>query len=97
MRKASIDMINEVGARLVCVACVIEGSGFRAAATRSALSGMALMLPSRIVKTKFSATLGEVCPWVEKQCEGATFESITRAYAQLREHLARTTLGNCQL
>lgn len=96
MRKASIDMINELGARLRCVACVIEGSGFRAAATRSALSGMALLLASRSMKLKFSSTVPEICPWVERHCEGASLESITGAYTQLREHLVRNSLDSCQ-
>ncbi len=43
-RAASAAMITSQGARLLGVACVIEGSGFRAAITRTVLSGMVLMI-----------------------------------------------------
>lgn len=43
-RKASASMITSQGAKLLGVACVIEGSGFRAAITRTVLSGMVMLI-----------------------------------------------------
>ncbi len=43
-RRASATMINSQGAKLLGVACVIEGSGFRAAITRTVLSGMLMLI-----------------------------------------------------
>ena len=43
-RAASTHMISSQGENLAGVACVIEGSGFRAAITRTVLSGMVFMI-----------------------------------------------------
>jgi len=54
MRKASVEMLNDLKARLACVAGVIEGQGFRSAITRSVLSGMAFVLSGRDFRVKFA-------------------------------------------
>lgn len=41
-------MILSHGTQLKCVAVVIEAEGFKAALTRSVLTGMALLLPRRV-------------------------------------------------
>jgi hypothetical protein len=43
-RKASAEMITSQGTKLLGVACVIEGVGFRAAITRTVLTGMLLLI-----------------------------------------------------
>lgn len=43
-RRASALMISSQGAKLAGTACVIEGSGFRAAITRTVLSGMLMLI-----------------------------------------------------
>lgn len=43
VRDASAAMISSLGSKLAACACVIEGSGFRAAITRTVLTGMALV------------------------------------------------------
>jgi len=43
VRDASAAMISSLGKRLAACACVIEGTGFRAAITRTVLSGMQLV------------------------------------------------------
>jgi hypothetical protein len=53
MRKASLKMVTDLGEQLACVACVIEGSGFRAATVRSVLAGMALLLGNNKPAVKF--------------------------------------------
>ncbi len=45
-RKASADMITSQGTRLLGVACVIEGIGFRAAITRTVLMGVLRLIRS---------------------------------------------------
>jgi hypothetical protein len=45
-RKASAEMITSQGTKLLGVACVIEGVGFRAAITRTVLAGMVFLIRS---------------------------------------------------
>jgi hypothetical protein len=45
-RAASAEMIASQGSNLLGVACVIEGVGFRAAITRTVLTGMVLLIRS---------------------------------------------------
>src|SRR5450432_849330 len=45
-RAASSAMINGHGSNLPAVACVIEGTGFKAAITRTVLSGMTVVIRS---------------------------------------------------
>lgn len=66
LRAASAEMINAHGDRLRCLACVIEGSGFRAALTRSALSGIALLMARR--ELKFTATVSAAAAWMAPRC-----------------------------
>ncbi len=47
LRRASTDMVLGHGDRLKCVAGVIEGTGFRAAVTRSALSTITMFMANR--------------------------------------------------
>jgi hypothetical protein len=65
-RAASAAMINEHGAKLAAVACVIEGSGFRAAITRTVLSGIVFVVrspsPIRLFESVTAAT-----PWLARQ------------------------------
>ena len=66
VRDASAAMISSHGKKLAATACVIEGSGFRAAITRTVLSGMALVArnaaPSRFFEhvSVASAWLGDI-------------------------------------
>jgi hypothetical protein len=88
IRKASIEMIMTLSERLASVACVIEGDGFRAAATRSVLSGMALLLPRLKTEVKFTATVAAAGTWVSTRCDGVTTAAMCQAHDQLRERLA---------
>ena len=68
VRDASAAMISGHGKSLAAVACVIEGSGFRAAVTRTVLSGIALVArnaaPTRYFENVRTAStwLGERIP-----------------------------------
>jgi hypothetical protein len=54
LRQASIRMIASHGARLKCVAVVIEGEGFGAAITRGVISGMAHLRSRKNPASAFS-------------------------------------------
>lgn len=64
VRDASAKMINSHGRNLAGCACVIEGSGFRSALTRTVLTGIAL-----VVKTpapfRFFESTKTACDWLE--------------------------------
>jgi hypothetical protein len=54
LRRSSTQMIASHGARLKCVAVVIEGEGFGAAITRGVISGMALLHTRQTPADSFS-------------------------------------------
>jgi hypothetical protein len=87
MRKASVDMIASFGKRLKCVACVIEGAGFRGAMARSVLSGMVLLLSSRAPDAKIAATYDDVVRWVAAHTRTSA-TVLLAMHAQLRKQLA---------
>jgi len=60
IRKASSAMITSFGADLKAVACVIEGTGFKAAISRTVLSGIVLLIrsPSPIKYFESAASAG---------------------------------------
>jgi hypothetical protein len=67
LRKRSVALVKQHEARLACVAAVIEGTGFRAAITRSVLSGMARLLPSRgRARRGFFANVRAAGTWVSE-------------------------------
>lgn len=86
LRKASIEMISNVANHLACVACVIEGTGFRAAATRSVLSGMAMLLPKMPTELKFVANIRAAASFVGERCDVSP-EALCQAHEALRERL----------
>jgi len=64
LRAASVEMVASHGERLKCVACVIEGTGFRAAVGRSVLSGMALLFGRRDTPLSFFANTSAATRWM---------------------------------
>ena len=64
IRDASSAMVSELGTDLAGCACVIEGSGFRAAITRTVLSGIALFVRSP-APVRFFETTALACGWLE--------------------------------
>lgn len=85
-RKASIEMIAELAPRLACVACVIEGSGFRAAATRSVLAGMSMLLPKMPTQLKFVANIRAAGDFAQAHCD-VTPDALCQVHDQLRARL----------
>ena len=81
LRKASTQMITALGSRLRCIACVIEGGGFRAATTRSVLAGMALLLRSSTPVLRIVASSAEAAAWLAQH--GASERDLVDGHAQL--------------
>lgn len=79
VRKASSAMIAEHGSELRRVACIIEGDDFRAAITRSVLSGMNLLLRSA-TKIKFFRSAPEGIEWL---CSDAGATEVRHALSAL--------------
>ena len=63
VRSASANMITAHGSNLAGTACVIEGSGFRAAITRTVLSGIVFVIrtPSPI---RLFESVEQAAPWL---------------------------------
>jgi hypothetical protein len=87
MRRATTDMIENLGDRLGFIMCVIEGSGFRAAMTRSILSGMALVLRRNKTQIKFTALIQEAAAWAEPKSMDIAPGALKQMYEQLRARL----------
>lgn len=86
LRRASADMVNSHGDRLQSIACVIEGSGFRASLTRSALTTMSLLVTHREIK--FTATVTAAAGWLAPRCGVSNIDQIVNACESMRAQLA---------
>jgi hypothetical protein len=86
-RSASSEMIMAHGDRLKCVACVIEGKGFRAAVNRGALAGMVLLLRNKKTLVSVFATAREGSHWVSKHLELRALTELEAAVEQVRSSL----------
>jgi hypothetical protein len=69
LRRASSQMIAAHGERLRCVACVIEGEGFKTAINRGALAGMVLLLRNKKTAVSVFATVREALVWMSRYLE----------------------------
>lgn len=82
-RDASSRMITGHGARLLGTACVVEGTGFRAAITRTVLTGIALFIrtPSPIT---FFETVDGAQQWIQRRSPGGDLSQLAAQVDQLR-------------
>lgn len=64
LRRASAKMISTHQTRLRAIACVVEGTGFRNAVSRSALSGIALLIGRRSMPFSVFGTVGPATDWM---------------------------------
>lgn len=80
-RDASSRMISQHGGNLLGTACVVEGSGFRAAITRTVLTGIVLFIrtPSPIT---FFDSVDAASSWMQRRSRG---RDLSRLAAQLDE------------
>lgn len=87
VRDASAAMITSLGSKLVACACVIEGSGFRAAITRTVLTGMALVTRSA-APNRFFEHVSVASTWLNERLgrtgrESELAENVERARIHL--------------
>lgn len=87
LRKASADMMQSHQNGLRCAAGIIEGSGFKAALTRSVLSGITLLMGNRKSPMSYFATVGEASAWMAKLIPVQP-AAVKQAVDSMREQLA---------
>jgi hypothetical protein len=88
LRRASVEMIRSHESALRCIACVVEGSGFRNAITRSVLSAMALLFRSRLVPLSIFDTPPAAAKWVGPRMEAQDPSALVRAIEEVREAIS---------
>lgn len=74
-REASAKMISAHGDRLAGCACVIEGSGFRAAITRTVLTGISVLIRSR-TPLAFFETVELAASWLQRRAGGSDLRQL---------------------
>ncbi len=84
MRRASANMIREHQGGLSGIACVVEGTGFVAALTRSALSAIALLVGSRRAPLHITANVEQGIEWLAPRVNQPDAAALTRAITTLR-------------
>lgn len=82
-RKASADMITSRGAKLRGVACVIEGDGFRAAITRTVLSGIVLVIRSPVPIKLFDSVL-HAAPFLARSLNRSSLPELDAEFERAR-------------
>lgn len=82
-RDASAKMITAHGDKLAACACVIEGSGFRAAITRTVLTGIVLVIRTRSPVTFFES-MESASLWLQKRTDGVSLSSLAEKVAAVR-------------
>jgi hypothetical protein len=80
-RDASSRMISQHGSDLLGTACVVEGSGFRAAITRTVLTGITLFIRTPSPVTIFDS-VDAASNWMQRRRSG---RDLSRLAAQLDE------------
>jgi len=85
LRDASSKMITSHGTQLAACACVIEGSGFRSAITRTVLTGIVLLIrtPSPVT---FFESVASANGWLGKYARAG---ALTKLPAELEHARAR--------
>ena len=87
LRRASQEMIQSHEDRLCCTACVIEGTGFKAAVTRSALSSISLLIANRKAPISYFATVQQAGHWMNKLVPIASIPQLATSVENLRAML----------
>jgi hypothetical protein len=86
MRKATSEMVAQLGDRVRCIACVVEGRGFKAAAVRSVLSSMALLRKIK-VEQKFTATFTDAAHWIALRVPNVSVTALCDGHEQLKQSM----------
>lgn len=86
VRDASSAMITSHGKKLAACACVIEGDGFRAAITRTVLSGIALVTRSPS-PTRFFEGVPDASHWLNERLRLGEASAIAEQVELARKRL----------
>lgn len=86
LRRASSQMIQVHSGRLKCVACVMEGEGFRAAINRGAFAGMVLLLRDRKLPVSVFAKVDAAADWMGRHIEIRSPQAFLTAVEDIRNH-----------
>lgn len=84
LREAASAMLTQLAPKLRCVAYVIEGSGFRAAAVRGVLCGIELIRRNSYT-ARYFASVEQATTWLDG--EGRKGKPLREAANRLRERL----------
>jgi hypothetical protein len=95
LRKASSQMIQAHVGRLKCVACVMEGEGFKAAINRGAVAGMVLLLRDRKLPVSVFAKVDAAADWMSRHMEVRSTRSLVAGVEEIRSYFsARNDAGS---
>ena len=87
LRRASAEMVRVNQRGLRCIACVVEGTGFKNAIARSALSGIALLLGTREVPFSVFGTVSAATTWMAPHVDMRDAVSIASAVEAVRAEI----------
>jgi hypothetical protein len=87
LRRASAEMVRANQSGLRCIACVVEGTGFRNAIARSALSAIGLMLGTREVPFSVFGTVSAAATWMAPHVELRDAVVLANSVASVRAEL----------
>ena len=87
LRRASAKMVAEHQPSIRCIACVVEGSGFRSAVARSALSAIALIIGRRSMPLTVFAEVGPAAEWMASRVGQLHGRALAAHVEQLRARL----------
>jgi tRNA A-37 threonylcarbamoyl transferase component Bud32 len=87
LRQASVEMVASQQAGLKCIACVVEGVGFRSAISRLALSAMTHVFRGRTVPLGIFSQARAAATWMRARCS-LDVESLTGAVEFARANLS---------
>jgi hypothetical protein len=77
-------MITGHGDKLAGCACVIEGSGFRAATTRTVLTGIVLLIRTTSPVTFFES-VRSASIWLQKRADGSNLRGLETSLQLARD------------
>jgi hypothetical protein len=87
LRRASTQMLQAHGDRLNCVACVIEGQGFRASVARGVVSGMLLMTRHRHSPVSFPPNVRAGATWMSEYVRIPSVDALTSTVEEIRARI----------
>jgi hypothetical protein len=93
LRRASAQMIMDHGDRVKCVACVVEGNGFRSAINRGALTGMVLLQRGKLPPLNIFANVPDATSWFARHLRGHSASDLTSAVGLIRSRVSPASPG----